>query len=115
MDALQHLVWDDVVQPLWHTRNDILHGMENKHKERKESSLMEKISWYVRYRGDLLSFHDQSLAKIDISTLHRMKHATKQAWVRHLDIARKAYANELRQLASKQDSITRYFVPRRHL
>ena len=113
MDTLQRLVWGSVVQPLWLTRNDILHGKENKHKEHEESTLMEKISWYVRHRGSLLSFHDQSLAEIDLSRLHRMKRATKQAWVRHLDIARKAYVNELRQRASKQNVITRYFVPRR--
>ena len=102
-----------MVQPLWHTRNDILHGTENKHKEREESSLMEKIYWYVRHRGELLSYHDQSLAEIELSTLHRMKQATKQAWVKHLDIARKAYVNELKQRASKQNVITRYLVPKR--
>ena len=109
MDALQRLIWSDVVTPLWHTRNDILHKSVNRNREHEDQSLMEKISWYVRHKRELLSYHDQDLAGIDVSRLHRMCRSTKQAWVRHLDIAREAYVNERKQLARGQNVITRYF------
>ena len=99
MDALQRLMWDDVVSPLWSVRNDIMHRKENKHQEQEDRSLTEKISWYVKHRHDILSVHDQQLAEVDLSTLHRMTRQTKRAWARHLEVARNAFTKEAEQLA----------------
>ena len=106
MDALQRLMWDDVVSPLWSVRNDIMHRKENKHQEQEDRSLTEKISWYVQHRHDILSVHDQQLAEVDLSTLHRMTRQTKRAWARHLEVARNAFAKEAEQLSRGQSVIT---------
>ena len=47
MDALQLLVWEDVVLPLWYVRNNILHRGTNKNNERECKQLTEKITWYL--------------------------------------------------------------------
>ena len=94
-----------------YVRNNILHRSANKNKERESEQLTEKITWYLDHKTDLLSFHDQFLANTDLSTIHRATRESKRMWVQHLDIAREAYENERRQLASKQNVITRYFNP----
>ena len=112
MNSLLRLVWNEVVLPLWYTRNDILHKKENKNKEREDNSLAERIRWYAKHRRDILSHHDRFLAEIDLSTLHRLRLETKREWVRHLDIARCALANEVKQRERNQRVITRYLIPR---
>ena len=111
MNALLRLVWDGIVLPLWHQRNDIMHQKENKNREKEDSSLAEKIQWYVAHRHEVMSLHDTFLAEIDVSTLHRLRTDTKREWVRHLEKARAAYENELKQKEKRQHVITRYFKP----
>ena len=108
MEALQLMLWDVVVQPLWHTRNHILHRTQNKHHAVESERLGERIKWYVKHKHRLLSVYDRYLARFDISTIHRMDRHTRAAWVRHLDVAREAYNNELRQKAQGRNVITRY-------
>ena len=71
------------------------------------------LTWYVNHRRDVLSNHDTFLARMDVSTLHRIRLETKREWVHRLDMARDAYTNELRQRANSQNVITRYLVRRR--
>lgn len=110
VDTLQRLVWDEAVLPLWDTRNDTMHRSKNRHTTCEDAMLSETIQWYVLHRHNLLSTHDEFLIEIDLSTLHRMRPETKRKWLHHLNIAREAYNNEKRQLASKQNIITRYMV-----
>ena len=112
MDAMLRLLWEDVLTPLWHTRNDILHRNNNKFKEVEGTRLAERIQWYIEHKEEVLSVHDLHLARHDIATIHRMSCETRRQWVRHLDIARAAYENELTQREANQRVITRYLVPR---
>ena len=88
-----------------------MHQRQNRNREKEDSSLAEKIQWYVAHRHEVLSFHDTFLAEIDVSTLHRLRPETKREWVRHLEKARAAYDNELKQKERRQRVITRYFKP----
>ena len=112
MDSLQRLVWDDVVSPLWATRNELMHRNDNRHREAEDTTLTKNIEWYVSHCHEILSHRDEFLADVDVSNLHRMRRDTKQEWVRHLDIARQAHAIESRLQALGQNAITRYLVPR---
>ena len=112
MDSLQRLVWTEVVNPLWETRNELMHRNENRHREAEEVMLTEKIRWYVSHRHEVLSYRDGFLADVDMSSLHRMRRDTKREWLRHLEAARQAHAVESQLRASGQNAITRYLVPR---
>lgn len=111
MDSMLRLLWEDVLTPLWHTRNEILHRNNNKFKEVEGTRLAERIQWYIEHKEEVLSVHDHHLARHDIATIHRMSCETRRQWVRHLDIAREAYENELKQKEANQRVITRYLVP----
>ena len=114
MNALLRLVWGEVVLPMWQTRNDIMHRRENKNKEMEDRALAEKLMWYLDHRRDVLSHHDAFLARVDASTLHRVRLETKREWIRRLDVARDAYTNELKQRANSQNVITRYLFRRQN-
>ena len=89
-----------------------MHWNKNKHREAEDATLTEKIEWYISHRHEILSYRDEFLADVDVSTLHRMRRDTKREWLRHLEIARQAHAVESRLRASGQNAITRYLVPR---
>ena len=111
MNTLQTMVWDEYAFPMWAQRNEILHQSKqtDEYHREEDNRLAAKITWYQQHRRELLSHHDQWLAKQDLTTLHRKRRATKREWIRILDKAREAYDNELNQLASSQNVITRYF------
>lgn len=108
-DTILRLMWEEVLTPLWNTRNDILHRQNNAFREVEGDRLAERIQWYFEHKQELLSVHDHHLARFDVATIHRMNCETRRQWVRHLDIARAAYENELAQRADNQPIITRYF------
>ena len=72
--------------------------------------MAEKLLWYIRHRGDVLSVYDQPLAEFDIASIHRMRPFQRKEWVRHLDEAKSAYDKERFQLERNQPVITKYLV-----
>ena len=110
MTALQGLVWDTIVDPLWATRNDILHRQQNNFDAVEQERMAERMIWYSQHREEILSSHDQFLAEFDVATISRMPKAIKRVWVRHLDSVRHAFEIERRQRASNQHVITRYLA-----
>ena len=70
--------------------------------------MAEKIRWYVRNKHDILSAHDQFLARFDVTQVHNMKRAQKSEWLRHLDVAQEAYDKDKTQRSQKQLIITKY-------
>ena len=110
METLLQLLWDDVMTPLWKTRNDILHAKTNRYHEATDEMMSERIQWYMDHKHDVLVSNDHFLAEFDVGTLHRMSRTTKRKWIQHLDVARASYAMELQQRAKDQHVITRYFM-----
>jgi hypothetical protein len=112
MSALQNMIWSEVFDPLWSTRNDVLFRSRNKFDEAENEQLGERILWYTTHKHEVLSAYDSFLAEFDVSTIHRMSRRVKHKWVQHLDKAREAYNRELNLRASRQHSIEKYLVPR---
>ena len=108
-DALQRLIWDTIVDPMWAARNDILHRQKNHFDAIDEERMAERMQWYMRHKETVLSSYDQSLARFDEGTIHRLTRGTKREWLRQLDNARAAYVRERNKLASSRNVITRYF------
>ena len=108
MNALQRMVWDSIVDPLWKVRNDILHRMKNNFDAAEEERMAEKLVWYSMHKYDLLDSYDHFLASYDVSQIHTMTRVVKREWLRHLDAAREAYEKHRAQRALGQNSITQY-------
>ena len=103
MSDLQTMVWSEVVDALWSTRNDILFRSQNKFDAVENEQLGERILWYTTHKHEVLSAHDSFLADFDISTIHRMPRRVKRQWVQHLDKARAAYNRDLKLRDSCQN------------
>lgn len=113
LDALQKMVWFDVVLPLWYERNTVMHGRSSRNSAKEDESLNERIAWYVSHKRELLAHHGVFLASVavDLYTIRRKSRSTKRESRRHLDIARVAHTNGCKLLASKQNFITRFLTP----
>ena len=91
MNALQEIMWTGIIDPLWHERNEIKHGKTGVHDEREVETPNNRIKWYVEHQHEVLSYGDIFLANIDVRTLPTMRTATKQQWLRHLEMTREIY------------------------
>lgn len=112
MKRLLLYLWDNIVTPLWDTRNDLYHHSENLADEADDSQLTNALIWYLQHKNEVVSIYDQRLLQFDISDLQTMSRRTKREWKRHLDIARDAWTQEKTQLARSQQVITRFIQPR---
>ena len=109
MNALQRMVRDSIINPLWKVRNDILHRMKNNFDAVEEERMAERLVWYSMHKHEVLDSYDHFLARYDVSQIHSMTRATKREWLRHLDAAREAFEKQRAQRAQGQNSIMQYF------
>ena len=96
MLKLQKMMWMDVVEHFWTVRNDILHH-QKKFDEIEEERMAQRILWYVKNKHNIMSVHDQFLARFDETQVNSMKRAQKREWLRHFDVAREAYNKDKTQ------------------
>ena len=109
MITLQRLIWDTIMDPLWQERNKIMHQNKNEYNGAEDERFSGRIIWYVEHRHKLMNHHDQFLMEIDLTRLGGMRRATKRKWIRHLDIAQKAWKIEREQRRGNQQVVTRFF------
>ena len=109
MATLQRLIWAEWVEPIWKTRNDILHGGTNQTNREENDRLAERMLWYMNHKEEVLTHHDQFLARFDMITVNKLRRKTKREWVRQLDVARLAYEREKHQKGLGQSTLHRYF------
>ncbi len=108
MNALQRLIWSDFVTPIWTERNDILHRRANTYKTADDERMAERIIWYVDHKSQLLSHHDQFLARHDTTTISSMPRRVKREWIRVLEKARACWMKEKDLRRKGQQTIMRY-------
>ena len=94
MNALQEIVWIEIVVPLWFERNDIKHEKAGANDEREAETLNNRIRWFIQHQYTVLSYGDWFLAGMDASRLPTMRVATKKRWRRQLEIAGELYKRE---------------------
>ena len=110
MVALQRLIWSDIFEPAWKTRNELAHAKLSKSQAVADEALGERIYWYTQHKHDVLPIHNHFLARHDWHSIQAMNSRQRRAWITHLDVAREAYANERKHRASNQSVITRFLV-----
>ena len=108
---LIRIIWDDLIDPIWTTRNDILHHHTNYVSEGTHAQLGDRLIWYTQHREEL-SRSDQFLTWHTLGQIEAMSSNQRREWVRHLDVARAAWATERAVLATGQRIITQYFSPK---
>ena len=94
MNALQEIVWIEIVVPLWFKRNDIKHEKAGANDEREAEILNNRIRWFIQHQCTVLSYGKRFLAGTDVSRLPTMRVATKKRWLSQLEIAREIYECE---------------------
>ena len=108
MALLIRSLWDDLITPLWRTRNDILHHNTNFVSDTTYAQLGDRLLWYIQNKL-ALARQDQYLAQFSTSQIDAMGIHQRREWVKHLDIARDAWTKEQAILATGQRLITDYF------
>jgi hypothetical protein len=87
----------------------ILHRNANYVSENTQAQLGDRLIWYTQHK-DKLSRRDQFLARHTLSQIETMTTSQRREWVRHLDVARAAWAKKKTTLAAGQTLITQYFT-----
>ena len=112
MNTLQRMVWMDFFEPLWQSRNELLHQQKNNYKRAEDAALTEQLVWYQSNRHTLLAHHDHFLLhNINMPMLYTMPSRQKREWIRHLTAAKLANTQELSLKKSNQHSLFRYMKP----
>ena len=111
MNALQEIVWIEIVGPLWFERNDIKHENAGVNDEREAETLNNRIRWFIQHQYTVLSYGDRFLTGTDVSMLPTMRLATKKRWLRKLEIVCELYEREQKQTGGGQKRTTHYFRP----
>jgi hypothetical protein len=88
----------ELFEPIWETRNHILHDLPNRYNDALDKSNEEKLQWYYDHRFEVLSFHDRKFAEHSKKKIQAMRGKTKRQWVRKLDRLRAIYEVELQIL-----------------
>ena len=81
MNALQEIIWTEIIDPLWRKRNDIKHGKTGVHNEREAETLINRIKWFIEHQHKVLSYGDRFFVGIDVSMLPTMRRTTKKRWL----------------------------------
>jgi hypothetical protein len=109
MTAILRGLWDELFEPIWVTRNHILHHLPNQYNDAIEKSNKERLQWYYDHRFEVLSFHNRKLAEHSKEQIQAMRPKTKRPWVRKLDHLRTIYEAELQQKQTGQQVLSTYF------
>jgi hypothetical protein len=104
------ILLNHVIEPLWTTRNHILHKTPNRYNEDNNGKLGERLTWYRENRYQLLPYHQHRLAEHDADDIERMSNAVRREWVRHLDTARAVYESECASRQHGQTTMTEHFT-----
>ena len=75
---LLRMVWDTIMNPLWQERNKIKHNKDNAYNAAEDERLSGRTVCYVDHRYELVNYHDQFLAEIDLTRLGGMRGQTKR-------------------------------------
>ena len=109
MNALQDIIWTEIIDPIWHEQNDIKNGKTGVHDEKEAETLNNKMKWLIDYQYEVLNYGDRFMAGTDVSMLLTMRTATKKRWLRHLELAREINEREQKQTGGGQKQITQFF------
>ena len=105
--AIVNFMWIQVTDTHWRVRNEIVHKTQNLNDLAQEGLIDEQLCWYLSNYRTVLSCCDYKLmGRITMESLELTPLRTKRQWIRHLDIARKAFHAEKMTLEPGQQLLT---------
>jgi uncharacterized protein YjiS (DUF1127 family) len=106
-------LWDVLFEPIWKTRNHILHDLPNQYNDTTDARNWERLAWYRQHRHKVLAFDDRDLADISLERLQAMTAKKRKKWVSRLDRLQNVYERELETISTGQQILNKYFnIPR---
>lgn len=113
MTTLLRGIWDVLFEPLWATRNHILHDLPNRYNDTTDALNWERLHWYRQHRHEVLAFEDRDLADMSMEKLQAMTAKTRRRWISRLDRLRMVHERESAVIATGQSVLNDYFdIPR---
>jgi hypothetical protein len=109
MITLLRGIWDVLFEPLWETRNHILHHLPNRYNDTTDAMNFERLLWYKKHRHEVLSFNDRDMADMSSEKLQSMTAKTRRKWILRFDRLRTVYEQELATIATGQRTLNDYF------
>ena len=110
MEAILSFLWDDVCEPIWFMRNEILHSTVSHVSTDDMMTLADRLQWYLRHQDEVLDYRHRFLVDYDENKIYRwsIRDMCRQK-VTMLDNARHWYTNECNTRAQNQTTITNWF------
>lgn len=103
-------LWNDLIRPIWDTRNQILHRSTNLATSTLASRLDERLQWFLHNKLTALSRADQFLVHYLSTDIPTMTTPSKRERVRHLEVAQNAWEIERLQRQRGQTVLTSFFT-----
>ena len=98
----------DYTDPLWRSRNDILHHQENANQQAMARNYNTRLLWYLENQH-VIAHSDRFILRYKADDLATMSVRDKRHTLHHLDLARKAQSIRLQQRQRGQSVITNFF------
>jgi hypothetical protein len=111
---LHLLLWNQLFQRIWDTRNFVLKKTPNRYNAAEGASLEQKLNWYREHRQTLLSLQDRHLANKDEEEIKKMGRLTRRKWVQHLDRLHEIHMKKSTPRDDGQIAITQHFEIIKH-
>ena len=107
--AIIYSLWQLLFQPIWETRNNILHKTDSHVTTIQHESCNRDLSLFSQNAVAWLGPHNSFLGEYNIQYAKSWQLSTKHEMLKILTIAKTAYSNELRNPHPTQRRITAYF------
>jgi hypothetical protein len=112
LEALKRLhvvLWEQLFQRIWDTRNHILKKTPNLYNAAEDSTLEAKLNWNRENQHTVFAMSDRLIANKDEEEIRQMGRRTRRKWVQHLDRLQTIYKKENMQRDEGQSTITTHF------
>jgi hypothetical protein len=106
MEFLLSKLWDDICEPIWAARNNILHNKKNHVSKDEMIQLRDKLHWYQRHQDEVLDYRHRFLVDFSPEDADRWTRATRRAKLSMLDNARTFYKMQLHNRSKNQSTIS---------
>jgi hypothetical protein len=109
LTRLHVVLWEQLFQRVWDTRNHILKKTPNLYNAAEDSTLEARLNWYRENRHIVLSLADRHMANRDEEEIRKMGRKTRRKWVQHLDRLQAIHKKENVQRDKGQSTISTHF------
>ena len=105
MEQVLQLLWDELCEVMWTSRNQILHSPSSKVSTDESQTLSDRLHWFARYQHTVFDYRHQFLADLTPDQIDAWSRSAKHAKVAQLESAMRWYKEVCSQRAQNQSTI----------